>query len=364
MNEPSGVPSATRTARCARHGRVYDSRSEGGCPACAAEAEAIFAAQPGRRAGLLLLALGLLLAGGFALTLQPDPLDALLSMAQREGSAPAPQARRETAFAAPAGGSIDPAPYRAEIEAIEEVLYRGAPPGLGDVDRVSALAMQLGDRVHADLGPLAGRRALVRLVGFAAEAGAAGEAGYAAPELSLARAEWEALRRELFQPAPWLRTTTARLVAAQTPPVARATPRELGALRDWAAALEELVGSGRKELLRFGEQSVDVAEGSREERALVDRWRSFAREWDARVQQASAQAPPSPLLDGEPHVLQAHQELGQAARQLALATQAVGDYAVPMKWWREQCLDGAAQHLAEARRRLEAARRAAASNAG
>jgi hypothetical protein len=278
----------------------------------------------------------LALAGGFAWVLQPEVLARLAAV---------PTAPEDAA------GGIDPTPYRAAIETIEGVLYRPAPPDAGSAGVLAGTAHVLGERLYTDLGPLRGREALVRLVDFAT--GVDTEAGYAAPDVQAARASWEALRGELFQPAPWFRATSAALVAAQRPAAPRASRAELGALEGFAAAIEQLAAGGRDALLRHGEQLVDAAEGSREERALVGRWTNYARDWDARVADLAREMPPAPALDGDPAVLFAHQELGRALQQLRLATTSTGEHAVPMKWWREQCLDAAAAHVAEARRRLD-----------
>lgn len=367
---PERVPGAGRSARCPRHGRVYDSCSEGGCPSCAAEARCL-EAEPGtppRRAGLLV-------AGIVALATAGAIHQGWISLPGRPAS-PAPEAGRAVgrvfasgddpavvpaSLPAPGerhgGGSLDPAPFRGEIEAIEGVLYMPSPPEYGDPERVARLAMELGARMQAELGHLPGRRAFVALVGFAAEVEAQGEAGYAAPDLGGPRRAWESLRAGLFRPAAWFRRGGARLAAAQQKPEPRAEPGTLASLGAWADDLDALAAAGRREMLAFGEIYVDVAEGSREERTLTAAWHEFAREWDGRVTRACADAPGQPGFDGEMNVVMAWQSLGQAAHQLRVATVSPAEWSVPDEAWRQQSLAQAEGRIAEARAHLARARR-------
>ena len=246
-------------------------------------------------------------------------------------------------------GAVDPTPYRDGIEAIEQVLYRDAPATWSDPETVSRTASALGERLYADLGPLRGRKALTDLVDFATSVDAQAESGFAAPELDAPRAAWEALRAEWFQSAPWFQRTTAQLVAAQRPPAPVASLLDLHELWKWAGSIETLVDAGRVEMERPSELQIDDAEASPAERDRVERWQSFARDWDGRVQGLGATAPRRPMANGEPNLVFAHQALEQALQQLALATNAEGDAPVPTKAWRAQCLDAAATHVAAAR---------------
>jgi hypothetical protein len=257
----------------------------------------------------------------------------------------------------PGVGGVDPAPFRGEIEAVEAVLYMPSPPEHGDPERVARLAVELGARMQAELGRLVGRRAFVALLGFASEVEAQGEAGYVAPDLTLPRRAWESLRDEMFRDAPWFRRSGPRLAEAQRKPEPRAEPGVLASLGAWADDLDALAAEGRREMMQFGEMYVDVAEGSREERALEAAWNAFARGWDGRVSGACRQAPGQPGLGGELNVVLAWQSLGQAAHQLRIATVSPAEWSVPDKAWRQQSLAQAEANLAEARSHLEKARR-------
>jgi len=262
-------------------------------------------------------------------------------------AATAPPAEATHAAAAP--GAVDPTPYRDAIVTIESVLYREAPASWGDPEAVAGHAMQLGDRLYADLGPVRGHAALARVVDFAAQLEAQAESGFAAPELHAPRAAWEALRAETFLPAPWFARTTAKLVAAQRPPAPAASLVDLHELWKWAGAIQTTLDGGRVALARHGEVHVDAADGSGAERALVERWLDFARDWDARVLGLGALAPRRPPAGAEPNLLFAHQALEQAVQQLSLATSSDADAPVPTKAWRAECVDAAVAHLEAAR---------------
>jgi hypothetical protein len=107
----------------------------------------------------------------------------------RPGPAPVPRA------AIP----IDPTPYRGQIAAIDALLRREGPARLGDGDRAGRLALPLAREVAAREPGSAGRAAFQRLVAFAGEVDADGDAGYAPPRLARARAAWESVRGEVFR---------------------------------------------------------------------------------------------------------------------------------------------------------------------
>lgn len=251
---------------------------------------------------------------------------------------------------------LDPAPYRAEIERIEAILYQERPASEGQPEQVARLASDLAERIRAGESRLAGQAGFVRLLAFAADVDAQEDAGYAAPDHGRPRSEWVALRAELFEPAPWLRLATPLAAEPQRRPEPTADPATIARLRTFVRLLSALVEDSRPELLRFGEQYVDVAEGSAAERRLAEDWNRYARRFGERLQDVARQAPPQPAWDGEPHVVAAHQRLGEALQRLRLATVAPGELALPDKAWRRESLDGAAALLDEARRELAQAR--------
>jgi hypothetical protein len=295
--------------------------------------------------GMLAGLLGALaVAGWIYLGSEPTP-----GLARPLGPGPGPAAQGRQ-------GSLDPEPYRSEIAALEALLYRDRPAELGDADRVSALAADLGERLQERERGLAGRLAFQRLLAFSGEVGAQGDAGYAAPDMTRPRAAWETLRGEVFAPAPWMRVASPLRAERQRRAEPTTTPDALAGLRAWGERISALAADVRPELLAFGEQYVDAGEGSAAERRLASDWNRFARRFDARVQEVARQAPPEPAWDGEPHVRSAYQQLGQALQRLRMATVAPGELLLPDKTWRREHLDGAAALVEAAGRDLAAAR--------
>ena len=331
---------ARRTARCGLHGRFYDSWSAVGCPECAKRGRAPRVSRRGGWAAPLLL-----LAGA-------------LGVAHGQGWLPL---LSNTVAVAPAPprlpARVDPTPYRAEIEALEAVLYRTSEVERGDAERAGAAARELGDRLVRDLDRVAGSQALLRLGAFAMNVESSADAGYALPDLSGPRRDGERLRGELFERAPWWRRAGPALASAQRPPPPRADVLDVQALERFASSLAPLVAAGRREMLAFGEPWVDVAEGSAAEARLTRDWQEFAKTWDARVTRACGKVPARPGFDDDLHVVMAHQLLGDACHKLRVATVSAGDAAVPMKSWRKGSLDEATARIEEARAHLADAMR-------
>jgi hypothetical protein len=253
---------------------------------------------------------------------------------------------------------LDPASYRSQIEAIEAILYQERPAEAGEPEQVARLAAELAERIRTRESRLAGHAGFTGLLAFSAQVDAQGEAGYAAPDLGRPRAAWVALRAELFEPAPWLRLATPLAAEPQRRPEPTADPGAVAGLRSWARLLSAFVEDSRPEMLRFGEQYVDAAEGSAAERKLAEDWNRYARRFDERLQEVARHAPPQPPWDGEPHLVAAHQRLGEAVQRLRTATVAPGELVLPDKAWRRENLDGAAALVEDARRELAQAREA------
>jgi hypothetical protein len=104
----------------------------------------------------------------------------------------------------PIDGRIDPAPYRAQIEAIEAALYAAS----GDDQRKSlskALLDLHNEIVFRDNSPLA-RETSRRLFFFSAQVEAAPTGRRADEQLQMMRTAWEKIRAEQFARATWFHT--------------------------------------------------------------------------------------------------------------------------------------------------------------
>jgi hypothetical protein len=218
------------------------------------------------------------------------------------------------------------------------VLYQERPAEISDPGRAAELAYRLAERVGTEARGRSARLAFHSLTAYAA--GVDPEGGYVAPDLSRPRRDWEALRAELFRPSPWFRAASAELEALQRRPEPAPDPEVRRRLEQWARAISTLVAEGGPPMMSHGEELVDAAEGSAEERRLILRWRAFAEVWDDRVERVAALAPAQPGWSHD-ELFAAHQELSRAMQSLRHAAQGLGDYSVPPKYWREQNLESA-----------------------
>ncbi|MFI5315794.1 MAG: hypothetical protein ACHQ6T_08835 [Myxococcota bacterium] len=122
--------------------------------------------------------------------------------------APQPDAAVATNAAVPTDPHIDPAPYRAQIELAETLLY--SSDALGD-DGWKALSRSLLDLHNAivfrDTSPPA-REASQRLFLFSAQVDAATSGKHRDEELAVMRGVWEKIRADQFASADWFHTAS------------------------------------------------------------------------------------------------------------------------------------------------------------
>lgn len=96
---------------------------------------------------------------------------------------------------------IDPAPYRADIQQVETLLYGNTAPGLSDVERLSQRAMVLATRLMGGANKLQASLAFRRVTGFSGRIKQ--QVGQATFDRAAAQHDWEAVRDSVFRPAPW-----------------------------------------------------------------------------------------------------------------------------------------------------------------
>jgi hypothetical protein len=127
-------------------------------------------------------------------------LAAACSRSESTQEAPAPAAAPP-----PIDGRIDPAPYRAQIEATEAVLY--APPeGNAQWKNLSKALLELHNAiVFRDSSTLA-RETSQRLFFFSAQVDAAPAGKHADEQLQVMRGVWEKIRADQFARADWFHT--------------------------------------------------------------------------------------------------------------------------------------------------------------
>jgi len=100
---------------------------------------------------------------------------------------------------------LDPAPLRAEIQAVEDRLYGDGPVGADEFDRISRRLVVLGTEVLRDMRDPRATVAGQQLLDLAGEIGGRADVGYATPDMPALRRRWETVRDEVFQPAGWFR---------------------------------------------------------------------------------------------------------------------------------------------------------------
>lgn len=105
----------------------------------------------------------------------------------------------------PIDGRIDPAPYRAQIEATEAVLY-AVPQGDPPWKSLSKALLDLHNAiVFHDSSSLA-RETSQRLFFFSAQVDAAPAGKHADEQLQVMRGVWEKIRADQFARADWFHT--------------------------------------------------------------------------------------------------------------------------------------------------------------
>jgi hypothetical protein len=190
---------------------------------------------------------------------------------------------------------LDPEPYKAEIQALEEILYRDGPPQVADADALEFRSQALLDKLYSQfkLGP---PEPLARLENFSAAVSAAGQALTFDP---LARQDWiglwEEARGAVFSPAPWFHVPLRIDAAVDALPLADAAL----ALQRVDADLAALIQSAEAETAPFGDKEINLAslkrdpEDKRPQNAqLLESYRAWAAGWVARVQQIISTLPP------------------------------------------------------------------------
>jgi hypothetical protein len=253
---------------------------------------------------------------------------------------------------------LDPEPHRQTIAALEAVLYRTSPPELGDAERAAAELQRLFDSIARPDAGFAARKRALPLLELAANASASSEVGYALPDLAPLRRDWQALRDHTFAPAPWFARDDPALVQAQAPRAAAVDPEDVRRLRQTIRRLELLCALGESEVEALGEPEYDLDAPGASGRAQVERWHAWAREWDARIDEALRELPPAPPWNAVPVLVQAHQETGRAVHELRLVPAGAGAWPTPFRAQWTMRFEAARALLAEQRAQLEASARA------
>jgi hypothetical protein len=132
----------------------------------------------------------------------------LLAGCTRTESAPSEPSPAEVS-AAPESASldtpIDPAPYRAEIEATETVLYTHESLDATNRKELSRALLELHNAIVFRDTSVAARETSRRLFFFSAQVDAEPAPKYSVDELVIMRGVWEKIRAEHFTTVAWFR---------------------------------------------------------------------------------------------------------------------------------------------------------------
>jgi hypothetical protein len=105
-------------------------------------------------------------------------------------------------------GRLDPAPYRARIEATEVLLYSDEPLSDADWKALSTEFLELHNAIVFGDSSASAREASARLFFLSARADAIKSSSRAEIERTQLRDLWEQLSLEKFTPATWIRAQT------------------------------------------------------------------------------------------------------------------------------------------------------------
>ena len=258
--------------------------------------------------------------------------------------------------AASRASAIDPSPYRAEIEALERLLYKPSPPDYGDGDLAASMLMRLHSRVsERGVNPMV--RSRVDEMLYLASHSDIGEGGYALPDLGRIRERWERVRSQVFAPAVWFATGGDHIDAAQRRPVPAVTEQQVYELARVAERIDELIRGGRARCEELGEPEYSVEAPGGAGRAQISQWHHWARTWNDDIDAAAQFLPPAPVWEAAPGFVMAYQEIEHAIRELRLVPLGAGMWPTPFRHLWEQRFAAAERSLAKAREHLAAAAR-------
>lgn len=247
---------------------------------------------------------------------------------------------------------FDPNEHRAQIEAVEAILYKRGPADHSDVDRATSSLVALHESVLSRQTGATKRSRAHALLLMTSQASFT-DVGYSSPDLSPLRERWEEVRMELFGPADWYRESTADVERAQAHPEPEIDPGRVYELSRVIDRLEDLIAVGRMECEELGEPVYEPGRVGYDGEVQIQQWNQFYRDWDERLSSAAEFLPPQPPLDGAADYLFAHQSVSRAFIELRLIPYGAGEWPTPFAYQWEQRFRAAEEHLNGARERLE-----------
>lgn len=359
--------------RCPHHGRLYNANRESGCRQCQEEgitADSPVTARPRKAGGgaglsrnaligillgiVAVVALGLYLSKGGPAETAAGPAEPIAAAA-RVGAGGDDAISRGRARS----NRWDPAVYESPIKALEIALYE-APAGDAYVAATRAdgaarllIAQVLARNTTSGVAQQF-RTALETAVGRLT---ASAEGGYVLPDFYSARGNWERIRTEYFQDAPWYHAPMAlREVGVGEGGARQGAQEETPAfyrVSAYMGDLERILRTHREAVLSFpgrGERQLSGDEAAQ----LITEYSMFARLYNDELTQAERNGPRSwRATDASFRALAgATTELGRAMTALRSAAPTSG---VPTRTVRTNALRTAETAIGRARTALAAA---------
>jgi len=255
---------------------------------------------------------------------------------------------------AQAAARLDPSHYRAEIEAVEAVLYARSPVQPDDGERTSYAVESLLASISKREGALPAGHPALGLREFGAHQLAAGAAGGPASDRSPAQSEWEVVRDRAFARASWFSTSSVEYVESQAAQPRRLDRTSVARLTQMLERLRALADVGERECDVLG-TPVPAAAGSTARPVAsgdeVARWQEFQRSWLERVDAAARELPSAEPAAPRDFAL-AIERTGAALRELRDAPAGVGRAPTPVPGQWQPRFAAARSEIAKAREYL------------
>lgn len=213
----------------------------------------------------------------------------------------------------PGAGLVSPAPYRGEIAALENALYKDEPANLQDAMAVENASGQLLQKLlvsrrlrrHESVEKLSILGAMVNSEGLT----------YAATARRDWTAEWEEIRDALFEKADWFHAPVFVSQAA-----AAAADQNLAgiSMQRAVAWTDRLIAEARAETQQFGDEEVNLRnlKAGPANAARLESWRAWVPFWQQRVA-AAASSLPDPKTLSAFELQETHRALSQVLALLA-----------------------------------------------
>ncbi|MCP5050328.1 MAG: hypothetical protein GY940_24385 [bacterium] len=181
--------------------------------------------------------------------------------------------------------TIDPTPYRTNLEQIEALIYAEHQPTYKDATAIQAAVNSLAKR-FTNGNPMIRKRGFSFLT-YGESVGGETDVGIGMISATSRRRwvdEWEQLVKTQFQPADWLRGSLARETVDGG--------SLLTDMQDLMINLENMVSTAETEMTDFGQNAVNLQNINQADASTrLDNWRMWADNWVSQVDSSAEDLP-------------------------------------------------------------------------